>query len=76
MKAEKQAGKLLFSNLNAKIANLGNAYADSVTTTIDISSTFMDNSSLNVNWSFNVSASLVGDMIVIGGETRRVKTIT
>lgn len=55
MKAEKQAGKLLFSNLNAKIANLGNAFADSVTTTIDISSTFMDNSTLKVNWSFNVN---------------------
>lgn len=55
MKSDKLAGQLKFKNLNAEISYLGNAFADSVSTTIDISSTFMDNSNLNVNWSFDVN---------------------
>jgi len=55
MKQNKPAGQLKFTNLNAEVTYLGNAFADSVSTTIDISSTFMDNSNLNVNWSFDVN---------------------
>ena len=55
MKQNKPAGQLKFTNLNGEVANLGNAFADSVETTIDISSTFMDNSNLNVNWSFDIN---------------------
>jgi len=55
MKLDKPAGQLKFTNLNAEVAHLGNAFIDLDSTTIDISSTFMGNTNLNVNWSFSVN---------------------
>jgi hypothetical protein len=54
--ARQPAGAINFSNLNASIGNLSNTYAlGEKKTTIHITSIFMDESPLNIEWSFDVN---------------------
>lgn len=54
--ARQPAGAINFSNLNASIGNLSNTYAlGEKKTTIHINSIFMDESPLNIEWSFDVN---------------------
>ncbi|QXP79248.1 MULTISPECIES: hypothetical protein [Winogradskyella] len=54
VKVGEEAGRLDFTEMNAKILNLGNTFGDKETT-IAIQTNFMKNSSLNVDWNFKVS---------------------
>ena len=49
-------GKLTFKNLNANIKNIYSGYArnSGPTTTIDVSTNFMDEAKVGVNWHFNI----------------------
>ena len=58
VKQDKSAGQIKFTNLNANISHLGNAFTDLGTTKIDVTSTFMDNSNLKVSWDFDVNNQL------------------
>ncbi|WP_027879750.1 hypothetical protein [Mesoflavibacter zeaxanthinifaciens] len=58
VKHDKPAGQIKFTNLNANISHLGNAFTDLGTTKIDVTSTFMDNSNLKVSWDFDVNNQL------------------
>ena len=58
VKQDKPAGQIKFTNLNANISHLGNAFTDLGTTKIDVTSTFMDNSNLKVSWDFDVNNQL------------------
>lgn len=58
VKQDKPAGQIKFTNLNANISRLGNAFTDLGTTKIDVTSTFMDNSNLKVSWDFDVNNQL------------------
>ncbi len=54
--SKQPAGAINFSNLNASIGNVSNTYAQGEKkTTIHINSTFMDESPLKINWSFDVN---------------------
>ncbi len=53
VKAERQAGTLVFDDFNATLKNLGNTYGNE-NLTIDVTSNFMEHSPLKVDWSFNV----------------------
>ena len=55
VKQDKPAGQIKFTNLNANISHLGNAFTDLGTTKIDVTSTFMDNSNLKVSWDFEMT---------------------
>ncbi|WP_040280910.1 AsmA family protein [Psychroserpens damuponensis] len=55
VKIDKPAGKLEFSNFDATIKNVSNNDADTLKTTINISTIFMKDTPLNVNWNFDVS---------------------
>ncbi len=55
VKADKKAGKLEFSNLEASIKNVSNMKEDAEETTISISSNFMKATPLKVDWNFNVN---------------------
>ncbi|GGD86354.1 DUF748 domain-containing protein [Planktosalinus lacus] len=53
---KQSAGTINFSNLNASIGNVSNTYAQGEKkTTIHINSTFMDESPLKIDWSFDVN---------------------
>ncbi|MCF6346690.1 MAG: hypothetical protein L3J20_00115 [Flavobacteriaceae bacterium] len=54
VKSNGKAGEILFSNLDAKIKNLGNTYAKSLPAKIDINATFMKNTPFKASWSFDV----------------------
>ncbi|WP_289044162.1 hypothetical protein [uncultured Olleya sp.] len=54
VKKDTQAGTLDFKNFNAKLTNVSNTYHNSQTT-INIDCIFMENTPLQVNWSFNVN---------------------
>lgn len=54
VKAVENAGRLDFTNLNATISKLGNNYGNA-DTTIKVTSTFMENSPLVVDWNFKVA---------------------
>ncbi|MEM5565175.1 hypothetical protein WNY78_08665 [Psychroserpens sp. AS72] len=54
VKSDKKAGKLDFTNLEAKISNVSNMNEEGEQTTIDITSNFMGNTPLKVNWNFDV----------------------
>ncbi len=71
VKADQPAGKIYFSNLNATMGNLSNTYArGEKKTTIDIRTTFMDNSTLSINWNFDVNEP--DDKFHIQGELSRL----
>nr|WP_321222546.1 hypothetical protein [uncultured Psychroserpens sp.] len=55
VKADNNAGKLEFSNLDAKINNVSNTYKIGNKTTIDITANFMENTPLKVDWNFDVN---------------------
>ncbi|PKP26860.1 MAG: hypothetical protein CVU03_01465 [Bacteroidetes bacterium HGW-Bacteroidetes-2] len=55
VKRERPAGKIYFSNLNAKGSNLSNTYAEGEKeTTIYITSVFMEESPLTIDWKFDI----------------------
>ncbi|WP_416444513.1 hypothetical protein ACH3O9_03695 [Leeuwenhoekiella sp. A16] len=55
VKADNQAGKLSFKNLQATIKNLGNTYAlGEKMTSIQVNALFMEKSPIEVDWSFDV----------------------
>ncbi|WP_179315403.1 hypothetical protein [Winogradskyella undariae] len=54
VKVGEETGRLDFTEMNAKISNLGNTFGDQETT-IAIQTKFMKNSSLKVDWDFKVS---------------------
>lgn len=56
VKAGQPPGKVHFSGLNAAIGNMSNTYAKGEKeTTIDITTTFMENSPLEVDWNFDIN---------------------
>ena len=55
LKDENQGGRIAFSSLNASINNLGNTYPAGDKTDINIAATFMDNTPINIDWSFDVN---------------------
>jgi hypothetical protein len=56
--ARQPAGAIYFSNLNAQIGNVSNTYAQGEKkTTILIDAIFMNESPLNIDWSFDVNDS-------------------
>jgi len=55
VKKDNQAGKLEFLNLDATIANVSNLKSSTQPVKIDISSTFMEDTPLEVDWSFDVN---------------------
>jgi len=55
VKREQPAGKIYFSNLNVKASNLSNTYAEGEKeTTIYITSIFMEESPLTIDWKFDI----------------------
>lgn len=66
VKPDEKAGELHFKNLNAKIVNLGNNYADSTKTSATIKAKFMKTTPIAIDWSFNVQDS--NDYFVFKGE--------
>jgi len=52
---DRQAGKLEFSNFDATIKNMSNIYSESVLTSISVTSTFMKETPLKVDWNFDVN---------------------
>ncbi|MEX2350205.1 MAG: hypothetical protein WD554_04945 [Flavobacteriaceae bacterium] len=56
VKSGQPPGKVYFSDLNAAIGNMSNTYAKGEKeTTIDITTTFMENSPLEVDWHFDIN---------------------
>ena len=55
LKDENQGGRIAFSSLNASINNLGNTYPVGDKTAINITATFMDNTPIDIDWSFDVN---------------------
>ncbi|WP_179020254.1 hypothetical protein [Winogradskyella forsetii] len=54
VKSDKKAGRLDFTDMNATIENLGNTYGEEETV-INVNTSFMEVSPLEVNWNFKVS---------------------
>ncbi len=54
-KAENPAGQLKFSQLNAKMSKVSNTYQENEKTKIDISTVFMENTPLKIDWQFDVN---------------------
>ncbi|WP_179353706.1 hypothetical protein [Winogradskyella vidalii] len=52
--ADKPAGRIAFTAMNATISNFGNNYGDEKMA-INVKTTFMENSALEVDWSFKVA---------------------
>tara|TARA_R110002012_G_scaffold193165_1_gene360773 strand:+ start:82 stop:1656 length:1575 start_codon:yes stop_codon:yes gene_type:complete len=57
VKVGAKPGELYFKNLNATIANLGNNYNEDKEVDINVTATFMNQTNLKVDWSFNVNNS-------------------
>lgn len=55
LKEDNQGGRIDFSTLNASINNLGNTYPEGDKTVINLTATFMDNTPIEVDWSFDVN---------------------
>jgi hypothetical protein len=55
VKNDSEAGKLEFSNLEATITNVANTYSESEQTAISITSNFMKDTPLKVDWNFDVN---------------------
>lgn len=67
------AGRINFSELNAKIGNVSNTYLPGEKkTTIDITANFMDNSPLKVHWEFD--ANNTQDFFTFRGELGELNT--
>lgn len=54
VKADKPAGRIDFTGMNATITNLGNNFGEDEMA-INVKTTFMENSALEVDWSFKVA---------------------
>ncbi|WP_179346529.1 AsmA family protein [Winogradskyella ursingii] len=54
VKADNKAGEIHFTNFDAIIAKVGNVYGTSEPTKINVNTSFMGSSPLNVDWSFTV----------------------
>ncbi|WP_225036237.1 hypothetical protein [Winogradskyella sp. SM1960] len=54
VKSDEEAGRLDFAAMQASFTNIGNTFGND-DTVIQIQSTFMENSSLNVDWNFKVA---------------------
>ncbi len=71
VKADQPAGKIFFTNLNAYIGNFSNTYAKGEKkTTIDIRTTFMGESTLSINWNFDINEP--DDKFQIQGQLERM----
>ncbi|WP_310992827.1 DUF748 domain-containing protein [Aequorivita marina] len=56
VKAENMGGSIDFKNLDANISNVSNTYKSPKKTHLDISASFMENTPISVNWSFDVQS--------------------
>ena len=54
VKADQPPGIIHFDNLNANIENVGNTYPEKQSTNMKITSTFMQSTPVNVDWTFDV----------------------
>lgn len=55
VKRDREPGKLEFSNLDASINNVSNTYSEPELTTISVTSNFMKDTPLKVDWNFDVN---------------------
>ncbi|WP_431136770.1 hypothetical protein [Psychroserpens mesophilus] len=55
VKTDREPGRLEFSNLEATIKNISNTYSESERTSLNITSNFMKNTPLEVDWNFDVN---------------------
>ncbi len=53
--ADRPAGKLSFTNMNAQIKNISNTYDTNQKTTLDIAAIFMASTPIKVDWEFDVN---------------------
>lgn len=70
VKPESGAGEISFTKMNVTIKNLGNTFASSEKTNLDIDAIFMKSTPIKVNWYFDVNN--VNDQFIFKAEIGRL----